>query len=668
MRRVSAAVIAPAFALFGYPGVVVFLALVAAAGSALLWRASFQLTGSSSAAWFAWAAGALSVPFFFESFAVFPDGLGATVVLFAALPLFGERPGKKQWVATGVALALLPWLHTRFAVVAATLGFVLFLRLVGSSEGRSKIVPFLTVPIVSAIGWFGFFRVIYGRFDPSAPYGSDTQTRAMNTLNGLPALLFDQQFGVLPNAPVYGFCFAGLVVLARRRPRLAAELSAVTLAYLLAVSAFHMWWGGASAPARFLAPILPLLAVPAAWLWSATSHRSTRAVGIAALLMSLITTAMLASVDGGLLAYNVRDGYARAVEWINPVVDISLGMPSFFQQTSGGAVRRAAIWIGAFGVAAAALRLVERKGGTRATFALATPALLAFAIMGALTGVWALEGVAAPNPEKSQLALLGDYDRARRPHGITMHPLRVEAAEEVLPKITLTTPVRRGSSPAGTLLLAPAIIPGGVYALRLSHDAPASGAANLVIGRLARPSKSWDLAADFRDGAATLELPVTVGSLVITGDRSTPAGALTLHPTKIWDGPSRLTREIGRRVERYGAVLVVFFDLNTFPEIPGFWVRGGRDAHFAVAPSDGGAALQMFVRNAAAANRVRVEIDGVEQVLDLQPREERTLPFPIADNRRGAVVRIHSQTGFHPSEVEPGSTDTRFLGAWIEFR
>ncbi len=76
----------------------------------------------------------------------------------------------------------------------------------------------------------------------------------------------------------------------------------------------------------------------------------------------------------------------------------------------------------------------------------------------------------------------------------------------------------------------------------------------------------------------------------------------------------------------------------------------------------------MFVRNAADANRVRLDIDGAAQTLDLHPREERTLAIPIAGHRPGALVRIHSEGGFRPSDVEAGSRDTRFLGVWIEFR
>jgi hypothetical protein len=58
----------------------------------------------------------------------------------------------------------------------------------------------------------------------------------------------------------------------------------------------------------------------------------------------------------------------------------------------------------------------------------------------------------------------------------------------------------------------------------------------------------------------------------------------------------------------------------------------------------------------------------VVQELELQPREERTLAIPIADHRSGALVRIQTDSGFRPSDVESGSRDTRFLGVWIEFR
>ena len=184
------------------------------------------------------------------------------------------------------------------------------------------------------------------------------------------------------------------------------------------------------------------------------------------------------------------------------------------------------------------------------------------AIMCAITAVWRLDGVAAANSEKSQLSLLADYDTVRRPQGVTMQPATLASADAALSKINVATPARRGPPPAGTLLLAPAIVPGGVYELRPDNEAPSSGSAKLIIGRLARPIRTWNLASDFRDGAATLELAASVGSLVIAGDSQAPGGGLTLHPTRIWERDSRLTSRIARRVERYGPALVFFFDLS----------------------------------------------------------------------------------------------------------
>ena len=231
-------VIAPAYALQGYRGVVWFLAIVAALGGAMMWSAAYRLTDSGGAAWFSWAAWSLTVPFFLQAFSVFPDGIGASVVLFAALPLLAgavkdtgqdETMTQGRWIATGAALALLPWLHTRFAIIAVALGGSLVLRLLQSAEGRSRLPAFLAVPVISAVGWFAFFRVIYGTFSPAAPYNGYTQSSASNIFTGLPALLFDQQFGILPYAPVYGFCFVGMAALARRRSRLTIELSLTAL-------------------------------------------------------------------------------------------------------------------------------------------------------------------------------------------------------------------------------------------------------------------------------------------------------------------------------------------------------------------------------------------------------------------------------------------------------
>ena len=126
------AMILPAFAVGGYHGVVVFLLLVASSACALAWWLAWRTTGSVSAAWFGWAALTLSAPFLLESYTVFPDGPGAAIVLTGFWALLREGvegspsvPSEDGYGCRGCFMApraALPWLHTRFAVIAATLG------------------------------------------------------------------------------------------------------------------------------------------------------------------------------------------------------------------------------------------------------------------------------------------------------------------------------------------------------------------------------------------------------------------------------------------------------------------------------------------------------------------------------------------------------------------
>jgi hypothetical protein len=140
----------PAFAAGGYPGVVVFLVVLFGVAGALTWRAAYRLTGDVTSAWVGWTGVVLSAPAFFHAFTVYPDGPAALVVI-GVLGLRGAEAGEGgkgsrwQWLLAGAAIAALPWLHTRLALVAVALLVVLALRIVapglkagaGSTAGRA---------------------------------------------------------------------------------------------------------------------------------------------------------------------------------------------------------------------------------------------------------------------------------------------------------------------------------------------------------------------------------------------------------------------------------------------------------------------------------------------------------------------------------------------------
>jgi hypothetical protein len=121
-------------------------------------------------------------------------------------------------------------------------------------------------------------------------------------------------------------------------------------------------------------------------------------------------------------------------------------------------------------------------------------------------------------------------------------------------------------------------------------------------------------------------------------------------------------------VEQYGPAFVYFFDEGAFVEQPGFWVRGAAGTRVAAMSIQPGEPLQLFIRNAPVKNLVSLDIDDQVQTLELQPREERHVPIPSASGRRASLITIRTDSGFRPSQVEPGSTDNRYLGVWVEVR
>ena len=151
------------------------------------------------------------------------------------------------------------------------------------------------VPVISAACWFLSFYLIYGTFNPAAPYGGYTQSRLANVSRGLTGLLIDQQFGVLPNAPIYLAGLAGLWLFARTHRRLSIELAAVVAPYAIAVACYQMWWGGHSSPGRFIVPILLAFGLPCAVLWQRLTGPLVRAL-LAALLAGSIGLALRARV------------------------------------------------------------------------------------------------------------------------------------------------------------------------------------------------------------------------------------------------------------------------------------------------------------------------------------------------------------------------------------
>ena len=266
-----AVILAPVYALAGYQGSVWFLIALGALALAIAWRWTVATLNAPGAATFAWAAIALSAPFTFNTFTVYPEIAAAVAVMFAMTTSVMPNAGLARWSAAGIAIASLPWLSTKYAPMSVAVLLVVCFRLRTASGGRTRMTyrlgAVVGIYVISLVAWFAFFYAIWGTPLPMAPYGSLVQTTPLNLRFGAPGLLFDQEYGLLAYAPVYILAGTGLYQMWRSGGELrrqALEIAFIFAALLLMVGAFGIWWGGTSAPARPIASGLPLLMLPIA--------------------------------------------------------------------------------------------------------------------------------------------------------------------------------------------------------------------------------------------------------------------------------------------------------------------------------------------------------------------------------------------------------------------
>jgi hypothetical protein len=713
------AIVAPAFAAAGYPGVVALLAALAALGTAFVWRAAWRVTGDAGAAWIGWAAVSLSAPFFFQAFTVFPDGLGAVTVMVAVYALVPVvRPGSEgagahaglaglksrptsgcsapreahvtpapdaedrfierdcgphattrsvgrdfspagsasalrfthaECFAYGTALALLPWLHTRFSILAGVLGVLLMLRLWQDTRSMARVAAFAAIPVASLALWLSYFYALYGTPNPAAPYGGYTQSSLSNAARGISGLLIDQQFGLLPNAPVYLVAVIGIAWLWRAHRRFAIELALIVIPYAVAAASYHMWWGGRSTPARFIVPVLLPFGVAIGVAWQ-RAGRGVRAMILVLLASSLGITAILAVVDGGALAYNVRDGYALWLEWIAPVVRLPLALPSLFR--SGGALATAWAQAAAWVLAIAGGGIVLRRSAT-----VAVPSVTALAIGLGSTAGWMLAGIDAVDAGSG---LWRVARAAARPGavGVTLPSIRAAGAAALLRDTARPAQAPRLDGPLS--LFAARDVPAGIYDIRLPTRT-GDGSVGVTVGRV---PPFATVAVSAVGGTNTImrhDLPFGAASLRMDSlaHRVVPSGSAMLVPIRL----ARARVPMARAAVRFDRGTMWVLDKGGWAEGGGVWTRGTAPVTIA---ADVNGPVPLRLRSGAVPTTVSVNAESWRGEVALGPRDARDIDVPVGVPR--TPIRIAADRPFRPHDYDASSNDMRELGVWVELR
>ncbi len=200
-----------------------------------------------------------------------PAALVVAVTLRQAVRGRGWGVGRAVFV--GLLLGFLPWLNVRYVLVAVVVGLYalwqgpeapgrgLVDRARADLRRRSRALPSRPLRLLR----------------PSARLRPPPGVLPRHDARGPSRPVLDQEFGLLVYAPVFA------LVPVRRLSSCGGAIAgpAVVVVTGVALTTFtaatwHMWRGGFNPPARFLVPVLPLLAIAAGRRPSGARHRGRR--------------------------------------------------------------------------------------------------------------------------------------------------------------------------------------------------------------------------------------------------------------------------------------------------------------------------------------------------------------------------------------------------------
>jgi hypothetical protein len=664
------ALLLPGFALFGSRGAIATVCLLAALAALAIFDTA-RLVGGFGVAWATWASLCFSVPLIPHAWSLYPEIAAAAIVAWAVSWAVELVPATAAvWFARGVCLAILPWLHTKLVVILAVMGLWLMIEL----RSRVKALLAFTAPIaLSSVAWFAFFYIVYGTLDPQAPYAGQAQqfVRLENLPRSILGFLIDQKFGLLVYAPIYLAAAAGVWLLfqdGRRRP-FAVGLLVALLAYLLGSARYYMWWGGSSAPARFMVPLVPVLAPMVAAAFAVGRGALARTFLWILAAMGLLVSAVAVLGPDQRLLFSDPHGTARLLEMLQGSVPLTAVFPTFTDENWHEPLRHALPWVGG-ALAAGFVVFFARR--LFSSFWLATVAGTTVLVVAAVAVGPAATESRAESVTRGRLALMQAFDPGRLrtfdyAARARMSPEQWIRQSAIAIDLDPAVPADGYGRLTEPLTLAP-----GQYQVKVWFQNRAIDGDLLlamrdgqvlrrVPGPLANPTvETFDLPAGLPELWVQLAVPAAAQQAVRV--ELTP---LALVPVS--ERPNLDVHAVESIPGRPNAQLL-YVNADTFPEGGVFWTHGTDRGDVLVVPAGARQILlTLHVGPVGGTVRVTAGSAGRREDVVLEPGETRTISIPVgdADAARYVPISIQAPASFRPAEVDPSSSDTRDLGCQV---
>lgn len=315
---------APAYAAGGRAGAMVLVSLMAALLAANIFLLAREVSGSLWASLATTGGLVFSSPLLAYAFLVFPAVPAALLAVYA-FRRARLSPDNNGWqvLGVGICLAFLPWLHAGYLLLSAPL----FAYYISRNRSVRNLVSVLAPVAVSGALFLFYYYYLYGTIVPN--YGDHAGFRfPLGTIEGMVGLLLDQQWGLVTYSPFYLAAIAGIILMWRRRQPDLRWMSLATVPVFLFFSSYGQWWGEWCPPARYLVPILPFAAAPAALLLKEMTAGGKVAAGV---LLGVSVFLMGSFAAAPKLMYNHPSGQSQlfmdmASRW---GLDLTTWVPSF---------------------------------------------------------------------------------------------------------------------------------------------------------------------------------------------------------------------------------------------------------------------------------------------------------------------------------------------------
>jgi hypothetical protein len=430
-----------------------------------------------------------------------------------------------------------------------------------------------------------------------------------------------------------------------------------------------MWWGGSSAPARFLVPSLPLLAPLIAITLSELRSRATQAVAALLLAFSLFVAVAGVTWPHRLLLFSAPHGFAQLGQVVQAGSPLAWALPTFTEENVRAPLALLAPWLAAaaFALIVVVLAIWLTRGA--AGFLAAGAGFVAFVLGAAVAaGAPVAEG-------RRATAARGRLDLMRAQDGPRLRLWDYARGVRLDERGMLAVTSVSASRAAGELsddpehLAGPFELPPGRFAVRIWFSGarvPDGGRAFVVTrngariagneGPLTNPTRlsfGLPLTAVVSVGLSDETLAKAVQRVEIVAESIVPRSAR----------PEVAVHALEAIVDRPGAY-IVYADDKTYPEDGVFWTRS-TEAGTVFITSDGASTLVLTLHVGPVGGRVQITVADQDHSLDLTHDETRTIDIPLPPARQLVRVTVRASAHFRPLDHEPGSTDPRWLGCQV---